>query len=66
MSATYIILALDEFDDEGLPLVWSNDEGWTQAEYGDVFTQDERDNSALPITVDDDGRIVPSGRWHQL
>ena len=66
MSATYIILALDEYDDEGLPLAWSNAEGWVQAEYGDTFTQDERDYLALPITADDDGRIVPSGRWHQL
>jgi hypothetical protein len=35
-----LIRATDEFDDEGMPLWWSNDAGWTRLEDATVFLAD--------------------------
>lgn len=45
----WIIEHATETDDIGLPLVWSNSEGWTDGDDFETFSDDERNQLDLPI-----------------
>jgi hypothetical protein len=42
------VIALDEFDDEGDRLYWSNTDGWTAKFEADIFFYTEVGNITLP------------------
>lgn len=52
----YLIRAIDEadFDDDGSPLWWSNEGGWSTLDYALVWTEEER-RSGLNLPM--------SGEW---
>ena len=48
----YVIVNMETTDqvvEQGHPLWWSNEFGWTGTEDADVFTQEQRDEFNLPL-----------------
>jgi hypothetical protein len=55
-----IIRSIDEFDENGTPLFWHNDNGWVPIEDAQTFEREAADNFDLPVVVDEiDGKMTP-------
>lgn len=48
-DAIFVVMSNDERDDEGLPLYWSNEQGWTDAAGATRFTEEETRRFNLPL-----------------
>lgn len=45
----WIIQSKTEKGDDGLPLYWSNADGWVDEEFASIFSDDEKKRLNLPI-----------------
>jgi hypothetical protein len=48
-SKSYAIRSLDEFDDDGAPLWWSNEDGWVDIGSSTRFLEEELSALHLPL-----------------
>jgi hypothetical protein len=48
-DAIFVLMSMEEFDDEGHPLYWSNTEGWTTVDQATRFTEEESRQLNQPV-----------------
>lgn len=49
VTTLYLIRAVDETDDDGSPLWWSNEGGWSTLDYALVYTEGEHEELKPPL-----------------
>ena len=52
----YFVRSVDEVDDDGVLLYWSNEFGWVNLSEAEIFTSDEMLEFDLPM----------GGRWEKI